>query len=63
MIGTFITSEGESLKNLYDSMKLRGAKVTTGRRCYSRASCATGGKDEVEGVEEGGVARGGLDDK
>ena len=24
-------------------MKLRGAKVTTGGRCYSRASCAIGG--------------------
>jgi hypothetical protein len=36
MIGTFITSDGESLKNLKQSMKLRGAKVTTGGRCYSR---------------------------
>jgi hypothetical protein len=45
MIGTFITSEGESLKNLKQRMKLRGAKVTTGGRCYSRALCAIGGKD------------------
>ena len=32
--------------------------MTTGGRCYSRALCATGGKDvvrEVKGVEEGRV--------
>jgi hypothetical protein len=47
MIGTFVTSEGESLKNLKQRMKLRGEKVTTGGRCYSRALCAIGGKDVV----------------
>jgi hypothetical protein len=44
MIGTFITIEGESLKNLKQRMKLRGAKVTTGTgRCYSLGMSALHG--------------------
>ena len=41
MIGTFITSEGESLKNLKQRMKLRGAKVFCRRVRSKSAAGAT----------------------
>jgi len=48
MIRTFNTSEDEGRNNQHESMKLREAKVTTRKRCYSRTYARWGARTWCE---------------